>query len=144
MDKHAEAVVQFRKFLAVEPNDAQVKKAMASSLRLSGQAEEASKIESAMLTSALADGSATANDLMQMGVNLFQDKKYPEAADAFGKALEKEPYFRDALFNLANVYLAEKNGPKLVETAQKLLAMEPLNTINMVKRGAMPVLDTSP
>ncbi|MBK9549547.1 MAG: tetratricopeptide repeat protein [Gemmatimonadetes bacterium] len=135
MDKHAEAVVQFRKFLAVEPNDAQVKKAMASSLRLSGQAEEASKIESAMLTSALADGSATANDLMQMGVNLFQDKKYPEAADAFGKALEKEPYFRDALFNLANVYLAEKNGPKLVETAQKLLAMEPLNTINMKLLG---------
>lgn len=135
MDKHAEAVEQFKKYLAVEPNDAQVRKAMASSLRLSGQAEEAAKIESAMLSSALADGSATANDLMQMGVNLFQDKKYPAAADAFSKALEKEPYFRDAMFNLANVYLAEKNGPKLIETAQKLLAMEPLNTINMKLLG---------
>lgn len=135
MDKHAEAVEQFRKYLAAEPNDAQVKKAMASSLRLSGQTEEAAKIESAMLTTALADGSATANDLMQMGVNLFQDKKYPEAADAFGKALEKEPYFRDALFNLANVYLAEKNGPKLIETAQKLLAIEPQNTINLKLLG---------
>lgn len=135
MDKHAEAVEQFRKYLAADPNDAQVKKAMASSLRLSGQAEEAAKIESAMLSSAIADGSATANDLMQMGVNLFQGQKFPEAAEAFGKVLEKEPYSRDAMFNLANVYLAEKNGPKLIETAQKLLAMEPLNTINMKLLG---------
>jgi cytochrome c-type biogenesis protein CcmH/NrfG len=131
LGKHAEAVVEFRTFLAAEPNDLEAKRAMASSLRLSGQAEEAGKIESAMLASAIADGTATASELMVIGVGLFQDKKYAEAGDAFGKALEKEPFNRDARFNLANVYLAQKNGPKLVETGQALVAMEPLNTINV-------------
>ncbi|HQW66606.1 MAG TPA: tetratricopeptide repeat protein [Gemmatimonadales bacterium] len=131
LDKHAEAVAEFRKYLAVKPDDAQVIRAMASSLRLSGQAEEAAKIEAAILSASIADGSATANDLMQMGVNLFQEKKFTEAAGYFAKVLEKEPYNRDALFNMANVYLAEKNGAKLVEVGQQLVTMEPLNTTNL-------------
>lgn len=130
LNRHAEAVVEFRTYLAAEPNDIQAKRAMASSLRLSGQAEEAGKIESAMLASAIADGTVTASELMVIGVGLFQDKKYAEAGEAFSKALEKEPFNRDARFNLANVYLAQKNGPKLIETGHALLAMEPLNAIN--------------
>ncbi len=131
MDKHAEAVVEFRRYLEADPNDAQVKRAMASSLRLSGHPDEAAKIEDAMLSAAIADGSASANDLMQLGVNHFQAERFPEAAEMFLQVLAKQPQNRDAIFNLANVYLAQKNGPKLVEFGLLLVAREPLATINV-------------
>lgn len=131
MDKHAEAVEQFRLYLAADPSDVQVKRAMASSLRLSGHPDEAAKIEDAMLNAAIADGTASANDLMQLGVNHFQAERFAEAADAFQKVLAKQPQNRDAIFNLANVYLAQKEGAKLVEYGLLLVAREPLATINL-------------
>ena len=38
-----------------------------------------------------------------------------------------EPYNRDALSSLANTYLALKNGPKLLATAQRLVEIEPMS-----------------
>jgi hypothetical protein len=38
-----------------------------------------------------------------------------------------EPYNRDAVSSLANTYLALKNGPKLLATAQRLVEIEPLS-----------------
>ena len=74
---------------------------------------------------------------MNVGVNLYNDKKYAEAAEAFAKVAAAEPNNRDALFNLANTYLAMKDGPKLVATAQQLSALEPLseNSLKLVGEG---------
>ena len=76
-------------------------------------------------------------DLMNVGVNLYNDKKYNEAAEAFAKVAEAEPYNRDALFNLTNTYLALQDGPKLLATAQRLAAIEPMNenTLKLVGEG---------
>jgi tetratricopeptide (TPR) repeat protein len=134
-EKHTEAVTAFRSFLASSPDDAQVRRAMATSLRLSGQAEEAEKIESAMLASSIADGTATMSDLLNRGITLFNEQKYDEAAKFFGMVLEKEPFNHDALFNLANVHFAKKDGAKLVEAAERLIAMEPLNSTNVKLLG---------
>ena len=43
-------------------------------------------------------GGAGTQDLMNVGVNLYNDKKYAEAATAFEKVVAAEPYNRDALF----------------------------------------------
>ncbi len=134
-EKHTEAVAAFRSFLAVNPDDAQVRRAMASSLRLSGQAEEAEKIESAMLASSIADGTASNSDLINRGITLFNEQKYAEASKFFSMVLEKEPFNHDALFNLANVHFAQKDGARLVEAAQRLIAMEPLNSTNVKLLG---------
>ncbi len=74
---------------------------------------------------------------MNVGVNLYNDKKYAEAAEAFAKVAEAEPYNRDALFNLSNTYLALKDGPKLLAAAQRLSAIEPLseNTLKLMGEG---------
>ena len=70
-------------------------------------------------------------------MNLYNDKKYAEAAKAFEKVSAAEPYNRDALFNLANTYLAMKDGAKLLAVAQRLAAIEPLNetTLKLVGEG---------
>ena len=72
---------------------------------------------------------------MSVGVNLYNDKKFAEAAAAFEKAAAAEPYNRDALSNLSNTYLALKNGPKLLATATKLVAIEPLNETALKLQG---------
>jgi tetratricopeptide (TPR) repeat protein len=64
---------------------------------------------------------------MSAGISLFKDKKYAEAAAAFEKVVAAEPYNRDALSSLANTYLALGNGPKLLETSQRLVAIEPMS-----------------
>ncbi len=58
---------------------------------------------------------------MTAGVNLYNDKKYAEAAKAFEQVVAQRPYDRDALYNLANTYLALKDGAKLLPTAENLV-----------------------
>ena len=141
--KHAEAASVFEKYLTWVPNDIEAKRGLAAAYRAQGQAEKAQELEQQIVA---AGGSATPGapgagagtaDLMNVGVNLYNDKKYAEAAEAFAKVVEAEPYNRDALFNLTNTYLALQDGPKLLATAQRLSALEPLNenSLKLVGEG---------
>ena len=126
------------------PNDIEAKRGLAAAYRGQGQAEKAQALEQEIVAAggaappAGAPGAGAGSaDLMNVGVNLYNDKKYAEAAEAFGKVAEAEPYNRDALFNLANTYLALKDGPKLLATAQRLIAIEPMNenSLKLVGEG---------
>jgi tetratricopeptide (TPR) repeat protein len=131
--KHAEAAAAFEKYLQWQPKDVEAKRGLAAAYRGMGQAEKAQALEQQIVAAGGTAGGAAggagagSSDLMNVGVNLYNDKKYKEAADAFAKVAEAEPHNRDALFNLANTYLALKDGPKLLATAQRLSAIEPLN-----------------
>lgn len=126
------------------PNDVEAKRGLAGAYRGQGQVDKAQALEQQIVASggSVAPGGASGagagtGDLMNIGVNLYNDKKYPEAAEAFAKAAAAEPYNRDALFNLANTYLALKDGPKLLAAAQRLSALEPMNenSLKMVGEG---------
>jgi tetratricopeptide (TPR) repeat protein len=129
-DQHAMAVTELRKYIAWEPGDLDARRALASSLRATGQNDEAAEVERQVLAAAEASGTLSQNDLMSVGVNAFNDKKYQEAADAFARILTTDSLNRDAQFNLANAYLALQDGPKLIEAAAPLLAREPLSEDN--------------
>jgi tetratricopeptide (TPR) repeat protein len=142
--KHAEAAAAFEKYLQWVPDDVEAKRGLAAAYRGQGQADKAQALEQEIVAaggSAAAGGAPGAGagtaDLMNVGVNLYNDKKYAEAAEAFAKVAEAEPYNRDALFNLSNTYLALKDGPKLLAAAQRLAAIEPLseNTLKLVGEG---------
>jgi tetratricopeptide (TPR) repeat protein len=139
--KHAEAAAAFEKYLQWQPNDIEAKRGLAAAYRGLGQADKAQALEQQIVaaggTAGGGAGGAGSTDLMNVGVNLYNDKKYAEAAEAFAKVAQAEPNNRDALFNLANTYLALKDGPKLLETAQKLSAIEPLseNSLKLVGEG---------
>ena len=51
----------------------------------------------------------------------------------------------DALYNLANTYLAMKDGRKLIETSQKLLEIDPLggSNVRLLANGYQIVADTN-
>ena len=130
--KFPEAVAAFERYLAWEPNDVEAKRGLAGAYRGAGQADKAQALEQQLIASgagaaAGAAGGAGAQDLMSVGVNLYNDKKFAEAAKAFEQVAVAEPYNRDALFNLTNTYFAMKDGPKLLASAERLAAIEPLN-----------------
>jgi tetratricopeptide (TPR) repeat protein len=137
--KYPEAVKAFEQYLQWVPNDNEAKRGLAGAYRGAGDVAKAQEIEKQIVASGGAAGGGEAGgaggtgagagsqDLMNIGVNLYNDKKYAEAAAAFEKVAQAEPYNRDALFNLTNTYLALKDGPKLLAAAQKLTALEPMN-----------------
>jgi tetratricopeptide (TPR) repeat protein len=143
--KDAEAAAAFEQYLKWMPNDIEAKRGLAGAYRRQGQTDKAQKLEQEIVaaggTAAAPGGAPGAGagsaDLMNVGVGFYNDKKYKEAAEAFGKVAEAEPYNRDALFNLTNTYLALQDGPKLLATAQRLAALEPMNenTLKLVGEG---------
>ena len=141
--KHAEAAKVFEQYLQRMPNDIEAKRGLAAAYRGLGQADKAQALEQQIVAAggsaagAAGGGGAGSADLMNVGVNLYNDKKYAEAAEAFAKVSAAEPHNRDALFNLANTYLALKDGAKLLATAQRLSAIEPLseNSLKLVGEG---------
>jgi tetratricopeptide (TPR) repeat protein len=144
--KYAEAAAAFEQYLKWVPKDLEAKRGLAGAYRGQGQVAKAQALEQEIVAAGGtaapggapgAGAGAGTGDLMGIGVNLYNEKKYAEAAEAFAKVAQAEPYNRDALFNLANTYLALKDGPKLLATAQRLSAIEPMNenSLKLVGEG---------
>jgi len=127
--KHVDAVGILHRYLAWKPDDTEARKVLASSFRSAGMADSADALERAMVEAFSKTNldSLDTQDLMAVGVAAFNAKQYPEAEKAFAKAVQRNAWSRDALYNLANTYFAMKNNEKLIEYAAKLLEMEPMN-----------------
>jgi tetratricopeptide (TPR) repeat protein len=129
MEKYPEAIVVLTKYLGWNPNDTDARKSLSYSLRQSGQAAKADSLDQAMVSefAKMNYDSLSTSDLMAVGVSLFNAQKYEDAAGVFERLRKQNPWSRDAVYNLANTYLAIKNWDKLVEVGKQLIAIEPLN-----------------
>lgn len=112
----------------LKADDADARRNLAISLRRAGMADSAAKVEQSMMAAGVGtDAGLTTDQLMNIGVEQFNAKKYSDAAATFEKILAVEPYNRDALFNAANAYLGLQDGDKLLATALKLEAIDPMS-----------------
>lgn len=102
-NKYDSAVVWYMRFRQHKPMDAQATTGQASALEAAGRAAEALALYDSVLV--MAD-SMTTLDLFQAGVALFRTQRFGRAAEAFERGLERNPHYRDALYNLANTYLS--------------------------------------
>jgi tetratricopeptide (TPR) repeat protein len=59
--------------------------------------------------------------------------RYRLAARAYEAGLAKEPYFREALYNLTGVYYLLGDTAKVLPLAQRLVAVDPLNRTSLAK-----------
>lgn len=143
-NRNDEAVAAYRDFLARHPGHALGLSNMAVVLTRMGKADEAAKVYHDLLGQNL-----EAEEYFGIGVGLFRANDYTTAAEAFRKAIAKNPYLRDAHYNLAQALYAhssevleergkvaaaqqksfdEKLRPlyqELAETTEKLLAIDP-------------------
>lgn len=140
-NRHKDAVPLLEKYLTWVPKDTEVKRALATSYRATGQTEKAEALEkevgAAPATGGPPSAAGGAASPMNTAIELYNQKKYAEAAAAFEKVIATEPHNRDALFGLANAYIALKNGPKLAATAARLDSIEPMNqeVVRMLASG---------
>jgi tetratricopeptide (TPR) repeat protein len=138
--RHQDAIPVLEKYLNWVPKDVDVKRALATSYRATGQTAKAEAIEKEVGAAPPAAGGSAAGasaSAMNTAIALYNEKKYDQAAAAFQKVIATEPYNRDALFGLANSYIGLKNGPKLAGTAARLVEIEPLNAeiVRMLANG---------
>jgi tetratricopeptide (TPR) repeat protein len=131
LNRGKEAVPVLQTYVRNKPDDIDGKKLLANAYQSAGMADSAKAINAELVklgTSAGgAGGAVSSGDVMVIGANLYKEGKYAEAADVFEKVLATDPYNREALVNVANTYLAMKAPAKMIASADKLIALEPMN-----------------
>lgn len=94
--KDEEAVKAYEEYLAKYPDNNIARGNLAVVYTRMGRKDDAAKVYQDLLSRDLTD-----EEYFQVGVGLFRGEAYAEAAAAFRKAIEKNPAFRDAYYNLA-------------------------------------------
>jgi tetratricopeptide (TPR) repeat protein len=146
LERPKDAVAPLQAYTRGKPDDMDAKKLLMTAYRGAGMADSARVIEQQVVAAggsaggsagSAAGAGAGAGDLLNIGATAYQEKRYKEAATAFSKALETDPYNRGALYNLANTYLVQQDGPNLVKTSQRILALEPMSewAMKAVRQG---------
>lgn len=127
--RHGEAIQTLNRYLTWNPGDADARRSLVFSFREAGMADSADAVEQALVAefAAMNLDSLSSNDLMAVGVSHFNAKEYRRAAEIFEKLKARNPWSRDAVYNLANAYLALDDKPNLTSSSRELLAIEPMN-----------------
>ena len=127
INKNVEAIAVLHRYLGWKPDDTDAQKSLAIAFRSAGMADSAEAVESAMIAkfSAMNLDSLDAQDLMSVGVVAFNKNRYADAEKAFGSAVKRNPYSRDARYNLANTYLAI--AAKMADSAESLRKLAKTN-----------------
>jgi tetratricopeptide (TPR) repeat protein len=127
-------VVWYEKVRETDPTHSDALFGIAEAHVEMGNEAAAMEIYDQVLANAAAMGDL---DLFSAGGKLFNANEFDKAAQAFEAGLEKNPYYRDALFNLANTYLeigqdqsrpqAERDDAlsKMDEVTHRLLEVDP-------------------
>jgi tetratricopeptide (TPR) repeat protein len=67
----------------------------------------------------------SAEDHYYAGIDFFGEGKLPEAIAEYTRALELDSKFSDALHGLAQAYHALQDFDRTIETARRILALDP-------------------
>lgn len=108
LGRNAEAVPVLRKYRAWDPTNLDARKSLSQAFRGAGMADSADALDNAMISEMSTQNldSLELSDLMAIGVSAFNAQKFEQAVAAFGKAASRNPYSRDAMYNVTNAYLA--------------------------------------
>ena len=122
-----EAAAAYKTFIDTYPNDEQKTSAQAGMGRMLAVLGDTAAVAS-VFTEMLADPSKyTDPQLLEGGTNAFNSRRFDDAAKLFEVVLQRNPYYRDALFNLANTYWSKNDWDKMMPVAQRLAQVDPHN-----------------
>ena len=128
------AIQAFRGYLAAYPDATDAVTSLASLYYQSGRAKDAEAAFDAIYP---AGGPSDPDVLIEAGRGALRANLFVPATKLLSRALERRPYDRDALLDLANGYLALRDSTRLLATAQRLAAVDPLNraTLRVLAAG---------
>ena len=120
----APAIDALREFLAAYPVEIDAAVTLATLYAQSGHAAQAAAVFDSLAAHAK---DLDPDALFGPGTRMVGQGLYRPAARALTLGLAKNPYRRDALFSLAVAYYQLHDSTALLPTAQRLLALDPLN-----------------
>jgi tetratricopeptide (TPR) repeat protein len=132
---NAEATKALRAYLAEAPNGADapaVQAQLAGALAASGDTAAVASTYAAMLSNPAAYGDVA---LAQAGVTAERAKRTGDAVKLYEASLQKNPYFRDVLYNLASAYYDTKAYDQMGQVLTRLLALDPNNPDNFLLKA---------
>jgi tetratricopeptide (TPR) repeat protein len=121
---YAPAIASYRAFVAAYPGNADGATTLASIYAQGGRRAESAAVFDDLFAHA---AQLSASDLYDLGQRLVQGRMRETGARAYELALERNPYQRNALAELASVYIDLQDTAKAVATARRLVALDPLN-----------------
>jgi tetratricopeptide (TPR) repeat protein len=122
----------FRRLGELQPQNVQARASLATALARQGRRDQAMGVYQELL----ATPGITADQLMSVGVGMFQAQEYAQAAGAFRRVTEMQPRSRDALYNYLNALYAQQRDQatatpqrwqEIIPVAERLIEMDPLN-----------------
>jgi tetratricopeptide (TPR) repeat protein len=132
------AAAWYRRFRTDNPTDPQALTGLATVLQEAGRGDEAMAMYDSVLL--MADGMPT-RELFSAGVAMFRADRFERAVQLFEKGLQRNPYYRDALFNLANTYLAMANHIEPEKAGSDSAKVRLENEQRELSRKMRPILD---
>lgn len=126
-DLAKQAADAYQAYLKEYPNDAGAQSGLARAQLMAGDSASANKIYADMLSN---PAQFSDMQLFEAGVNAARSEKHKEAAQLFEAGLEKNPYYRDGLFNVAVTYLQANQLDKLPPIMDRLVQVDPNNPEN--------------
>ena len=122
-----EARTLLEEYVRLAPGEAAAQQALARVLTMSGDTAAVANVYADML----ADPSKFSDiQLFEAGSNAAMAKRNDEATKLLEAGLAKNSHFRDALYNLANVYFVQENPEKMLPAVRRLIAVDPSNPDN--------------
>jgi len=128
-----EAKVLLQSYLAEIPGEPNAQQALARIGTTSGDTAAVTSIYNDMLAN---PGKYSDIQLFEAGSAMSFAKKFEDAAKLFEAGLAANPYYRDALFNLATVYYERKEYDKMAAIALRLVQIDPNNPDNWRQMAA--------
>ncbi len=130
------AIQAFRRYLAAYPEATDAVPGLASLYYQSGRARDAEAAFDAIYPPG-GGGPSDAGVLIEAGRGVLRANLFGPGTRLLSRALERRPYDRDGLVDLANGYLALRDSARLLPTAQHLAAVDPLNraTLRLLAAG---------
>ena len=124
---YGEARSAFEAYLKEKPTDANAQAGLARALQATGDTAAIGNIFGEMLANPSAYSEL---QLFEAGVGAARAQRPADAAKLFEAGLERNPYYRDALYNLANMYMGLQEGTKMLPVARRLVEVDPSNPNN--------------
>jgi tetratricopeptide (TPR) repeat protein len=123
-EQYAESEKLFREQLAADSTNVGLQAKLAAAIAAQPNREAEAQ---AIYSKLIGRTDLKPEDVMSVGVALFNSKDYANAAKAFQRLTVARPNSRDAWYNYANALYASDQFQPLVAAGERLLQLDPLN-----------------
>jgi tetratricopeptide (TPR) repeat protein len=128
-EQFGEAERTYRRLTELQPESIAAQSSLAAAIAQQGRHEDAAAVYQRLM----AAPDLSAEDLMSIGVGLWQSEQFTEAEQAFRRITEMAPESRDGWYNYLQALYAQDKYQEIIPVAERVLELDPLSeTVHLI------------